>query len=406
MEGHNSWSGQSFHISGSSYTNTACRFLFRFGGGWPLHSAQSLIFCSRGVRPLHNVQFLIFCNLLDIPVARFTNSSPKAFRSNPSDVQCSCRLLPESFIAILHSGPFHSLFSFVCVFLVPLVTLSPVWFFMAVCTLCCATPAQRVIFLPAAMYFFQNPHFPQVHSSSLCRRFAARFQLLCHFLSPPTSFTEACSLGTSQCPVPDCISSGFVSILSRHASVVSHSAFISFRQALMSSMISSILANMHSISCSIFVVWCSGSVQLLFQEMLSGEDSVLLPHLKISWLLYWQPDMHHEKMSGHISVHRPRSFSKSSRLIVSLRAGNISPILCSKILGCYQRRVLTASHMSNPFQFWRQNGKCGGLLVTIITGSRSDEWSYWVLTRCNYNYFVHSRDHRNYYARNNVFNDC
>jgi hypothetical protein len=68
-----------------------------------------------GDRPLHKAQLLIFSNPLDIPVARFTNSSPKAFLSNCSDVlsmlRRSCRLVPGFFIhcclvaAVLGLGP-------------------------------------------------------------------------------------------------------------------------------------------------------------------------------------------------------------------------------------------------------------------------------------------------------------
>jgi hypothetical protein len=52
--------GRCFYITGSS---SMCSFSFRFGGG----------------RRLHKVQSLILFILLEIPSARFTNSSPKAF---------------------------------------------------------------------------------------------------------------------------------------------------------------------------------------------------------------------------------------------------------------------------------------------------------------------------------------
>jgi hypothetical protein len=77
----------------------------------------------RGQTPPQGV-LLIFCNPLDIPVARFTNSSPKAFLSNSSEVltilgrSCclvpgffirllphSCCLRPRFLMPVLHSGP-------------------------------------------------------------------------------------------------------------------------------------------------------------------------------------------------------------------------------------------------------------------------------------------------------------
>jgi hypothetical protein len=58
---------------------------FFFGGGRHLRKAQSLILCIP----------------LEIPNARFTNSSPKAFLSSSSDVlsilRRSCHLVPELF---------------------------------------------------------------------------------------------------------------------------------------------------------------------------------------------------------------------------------------------------------------------------------------------------------------------
>jgi hypothetical protein len=52
-----------------------------------------------------------FRNQLNIPGALITNCSPKAFLSIRSDVlsilRCSYRVVPGSFIPILHSGPFQ-----------------------------------------------------------------------------------------------------------------------------------------------------------------------------------------------------------------------------------------------------------------------------------------------------------
>jgi hypothetical protein len=72
------------------YANAASRFFF---------------FCFGGGRPLHTSQFLICRNPLDILAARFTNSSPKAFLSNQSDLSsiliCRCRLVFGFFIRLL-----------------------------------------------------------------------------------------------------------------------------------------------------------------------------------------------------------------------------------------------------------------------------------------------------------------
>jgi hypothetical protein len=102
-------------------------FLFCFGGGWPLHKVQSLILCM----------------LFEIPNARFTNSSPKAFLLNSSDVllilrrsshlipeificslPCSCCFRPRFHMPLLHSGPFQCLIPDVRPFGVLGVTLS------------------------------------------------------------------------------------------------------------------------------------------------------------------------------------------------------------------------------------------------------------------------------------------
>jgi hypothetical protein len=106
-------SGEGSHISGFSYANianNASRF-FRFEGGRPLHNVRSLYSRSGGLRSLHTLQSVTFRNPLNIPGALLTNSSPKAFLAILSDVlsilRRSCRLVPGSFIPILHSGPFR-----------------------------------------------------------------------------------------------------------------------------------------------------------------------------------------------------------------------------------------------------------------------------------------------------------
>jgi hypothetical protein len=62
-----------------------------------------------GWRKLHNEELHCFRNSLDIPVARFTNSRPKACLSNFSDVRSilrlSCRLVPGFFICLLPQAP-------------------------------------------------------------------------------------------------------------------------------------------------------------------------------------------------------------------------------------------------------------------------------------------------------------
>jgi hypothetical protein len=105
MEGHNSWSDQCSHISGSFYANAACSFCFRFGGCPPLHNSQSMIYRSGGGQPFYKVQCLIFCNPLYILVARFTNSSPKIFLLNPSNVRRSCICCLSSLLQFLILGP-------------------------------------------------------------------------------------------------------------------------------------------------------------------------------------------------------------------------------------------------------------------------------------------------------------
>jgi hypothetical protein len=227
---HNSWSGRCPHLSGSSYANAASRFFFRFGGD------------------RHSI-LLIFCNPLDIPAARFTNSSPKASMSNPSDIlsilRCNCRLIsgffisllprsccfrPRSLMPLLHSGPFQRLSSYVHPFWVSSATMS--WsFLLRSCPLRRATFALQVILIPAAVTLCREPEYPQVRiflktfllrratpsrrdtflqaaasflrdplsSFGSPRRPATSFWPLCRFFRPLTGFTMASSLGTSLC---------------------------------------------------------------------------------------------------------------------------------------------------------------------------------------------------------------
>jgi hypothetical protein len=57
--------GRSSHGLGHSYTNSASRYFFCFGGGLPLH----------------NVQFLIFSNAVDISVALLASQPPAPWSS-------------------------------------------------------------------------------------------------------------------------------------------------------------------------------------------------------------------------------------------------------------------------------------------------------------------------------------
>jgi hypothetical protein len=112
---------------------------FHFGEGRPLHNAQSMTFLSGGDRPLYKIQFLIFRNPLEILVARFENSDPKAFLSDFFDVHSilrrSCHLLPGFLMPLLRSGNFQRLFPNVCPFRLLNVTSS------LFCPLRHATPA-------------------------------------------------------------------------------------------------------------------------------------------------------------------------------------------------------------------------------------------------------------------------
>jgi hypothetical protein len=89
------------------------------------------------------------------------------------------------------------------------------------CSLQRATLAQRVIPLQAVANFYRDPQFPWVRTFGFWRHSVARFRPLCCFLSPPTSFTAACSLGTSRCSTLDSMSSEVGSLHSRCASVIS-----------------------------------------------------------------------------------------------------------------------------------------------------------------------------------------
>jgi hypothetical protein len=80
-----------------------------------------------GDQPLYKVQFLMFCNPLDIPVACFTNSSPKAFLSNLLVVlslpSYSCCLKSQFLVPVVPSWNISYLLPSVHPFRVPLANL-------------------------------------------------------------------------------------------------------------------------------------------------------------------------------------------------------------------------------------------------------------------------------------------
>jgi hypothetical protein len=107
-----------------------------------------------------------------LALALFTNSSPKAFLSIPSDVllilRHSCCLMPGSFIPILHSGPFHRFFLDVHPFGV-VGAISSLPCLRNLCSLRRVTFARWVIFIPVATNCFRDPKFPHVRSIDLLR---------------------------------------------------------------------------------------------------------------------------------------------------------------------------------------------------------------------------------------------
>lgn len=96
------------------------------------------------------------------PVARFTDSSPKAFLSDSSDVLAiitrSCRLVPGFLMPLLCSGHFQHLFPNIRHYWL-LATSSFFFCPLRLCPLRRATSAQQIIFLPAAANSF---HVPQL----------------------------------------------------------------------------------------------------------------------------------------------------------------------------------------------------------------------------------------------------
>jgi hypothetical protein len=174
---------------------------------------------------------------------------------------CSCCLRPRSLLPLFHSGAFQHLYMNVRPFRLLGVTSSlfcplrlcpaqRVIFLPAVVNSFCgpqfpcvriflktfslrhATVARRNIFLQVTANFLRDPQSPQVSSSGSPRRPAARCRPQCRFFIFPEDFTVAPSIGNSQCSTSDSISSGFSSLLFRHASVITWQDIVPFRTSL------------------------------------------------------------------------------------------------------------------------------------------------------------------------------
>jgi hypothetical protein len=163
---------------------------------------QSVFPFQRG-RPLHSVQSLTFRKPLEIPAARFTISSSRAFLNV---LLRSCCLRPRALIPLSHSGCARWLLLNVRLFSVPGVTL-----FLPCPWRVSLTPCHP---LRAAANFFRDPSLRWVRSFGWPRHPATRCRPLCRFFSAPKRFTAASSVGTSSCNATDFISSGYISIFS------------------------------------------------------------------------------------------------------------------------------------------------------------------------------------------------
>jgi hypothetical protein len=96
-----------------------------------------------------------------------------------------------------------------------------------------ATVAWWDTFLQAAANFHYNPQSPRVSSFGSPRRPATCFRPLCCFFHPLFGFTVASSSGATGCSTSDSIFSKAGYLHSRHASVVSWQAIVSFYHAPM-----------------------------------------------------------------------------------------------------------------------------------------------------------------------------
>jgi hypothetical protein len=97
-----------------------------------------------------------------------------------------------------------------------------------------ATPARRIILLPATVNFYWDPQFPRVLSFGFWRCFAARCWPLCRVFGALPVSIAACSVGTSRCSASDSMSTEVSSLHSRRASEVYWQAIVSFRHAVRS----------------------------------------------------------------------------------------------------------------------------------------------------------------------------
>jgi hypothetical protein len=130
---------------------------------------------------------LTSCNLIDIPATRFMTSCPRVYLMVLLNAlllpRYSCCLRSQFLIPLLHSGPFHHLFS----------TVSPLW----LQPLFYAGRAWWLIHLWVAANFFQDPLSPRVHSFSCWQHHTVICQSPYWSSSAPIVSTAAFSLGTS-----------------------------------------------------------------------------------------------------------------------------------------------------------------------------------------------------------------
>jgi hypothetical protein len=201
-------------------TNECCSF-FRFGGGRPLHKVY--FFLLRKPPEVPTPCSMIFSRKVSHMSFLRVPPLPRGARSPEFHPWTS--FMVGSFIPVLHCGPFRRLFPSVRLFRVS--RSASLFCLLRLC------PAQRVIFIPAAVTSFRSPQFlcvqnflkmfllrhatvarrdtflqaaanfsrdlqiPRFSPFGSSRRPAACFRHLRCFLSPSTGITVASSLGTS-----------------------------------------------------------------------------------------------------------------------------------------------------------------------------------------------------------------
>jgi hypothetical protein len=144
-----------------------CYFFFRFWGSLPLHKVQFIILCNPTADPAIRLEIpslvvflkvmsrfpvLSSCSIFRSRFLRYRGRPPP--RSFTAFLPCSCCLRPRFLMSVLQSEPYHNFFSNVP-FLLPCSTSS------MVCPLRLC-PAQRVIFVSAAVTSFRSPQYPWV----------------------------------------------------------------------------------------------------------------------------------------------------------------------------------------------------------------------------------------------------